>query len=289
MSESVWGFGIVRSQELSGSRALFDELCAATTKATGVRMAPFTATSYRELAEALERGEVGFAWMPPVPSVELEERRIASVLCVPSRHGSTSYHAALVVRRGGPKSLDELRGRRAAWVQRDSAAGYIVPRAHLAAQGFDVLRFFSREVFMHSHEAVVDAVASGEVDVGATFCAVDDRGKLLRASWMDADGQSARPVETIATMGPIPNDALLASMELPATTRASMTRWLLDLDAAGRDIFRRLLDAAEFRLAPPGHYDALRHALRAARARGYDSMPPPSRRLLVARPRKPGS
>lgn len=283
MGESVWGFGIVRANELSGSRAAFERLCAAATAATGVRLTPFSATSYRELAEALERGEVGFAWMPPVPSVELEERRVASVLAVPTRSGTTSYHAALVVRRGGPRALADLRGRRAAWVQRDSAAGYIVPRAHLAAQGFDVLRFFSREIFVHSHEAVLDAVSAGEVDVGATFCALDDGGAVVRASWLDEHGKSTRPIETLETMGPIPNDALLASLELPATTRAAMTRWLLALDADGRDAFRRLLDADEFRLAPPGHYDALRHALRAARARGHDSMPPPSRRGLLAR------
>src|SRR5206468_2425304 len=103
-----------------------------------------------------------------VPTIELEDEGVASVLAIPARRGMTTYHAAFIVRRGGPKTLVELRGRRAAWVQRDSAAGYLVPRMHLAAQGFDVLRFFSRELFVHAHSGVIDAVVSGDADVGAT-------------------------------------------------------------------------------------------------------------------------
>ena len=71
----------------------------------------------------------------------------ATPLAIPTRRGATVYHAALIVRRDGPKTIEECRGRRATWVQRDSAADYLVPRLHMAAQGLDVLRFFSRELF----------------------------------------------------------------------------------------------------------------------------------------------
>ena len=51
---------------------------------------------------------------------------------------------------------------------------------------------------------------------------------------------------------------------------------------AGRDLFERLLGAHDFRVPSPDHFDALRHSLRAARARGHDAMPPESRRGLRA-------
>lgn len=284
MSE-VWGFGIVRSNDWSDGRTRFDELCALASAAAGVRFEPVLTTSYDELASAIREGEVGLAWLPPIPTIELEARNAASVLAIPARRGATTYHSAFIVRRGGPKTLAELRGRRAAWVQRDSAAGYLVPRMYLAAQGFDFLRFFSRELFVHSHSGVIDAVVAGDADVGATFCDVDAAtGKVVRSAWQDSQGNSIRPVEAIATMGPIPNDALVASSEVPAGARSALTRWLLTLDGRAKEIFEGLLGSGDFRVPATNHYDMLRHALRAAHARGQNALPPDSRmRMRVGR------
>lgn len=282
---TAWGFGIVPSSELQDAgRMLFEELCERASDEAAVRFTPAVAASYRELVAMIERGEIGLAWMPPVPTIELVEvRRIATPLAIPARRGATVYHAALIVRRGGPKTIEECRGRRAAWVQRDSAAGYLVPRMQMAAQGIDVLRFFSRELFMHSHPAVIDAITSGEADVGASYCHVEPgTTTVARAAWTDDDGRALRPIEAIATFGPIPNDALVASDELPLPSRTALTRWLLDLDPRSRDLFERILGAHDFRVPSPDHFDALRHAMRAARARGHDAMPPESRRAIRA-------
>ncbi len=284
MSE-VWGFGIVRANDWSDGKAPFAELCKLASAAAGLRFEPVYTSSYDELAAAIRDGEAGLAWLPPVPTIELENQNVAAVLAIPARRGATTYHAAFITRRGGPKTLADLRGRRAAWVQRDSAAGYLVPRMHLAAQGFDVLRFFSRELFVHSHAGVVDAVVSGDADVGATFCSVDvPTGKVVRSSWQDENGVVIRPIEAIATMGPIPNDAVVASNELPAAARSALTRWLLTLDGAAKTMFESLLGAGDFRVPATNHYEMLRHALRAAHARGHDKLPPSSRmRMRVGR------
>ena len=288
MSE-VWGFGIVRSNEspssLGRDQSPFEELCSLASAASGLRLEPVVVASYAELTASILSGEVGLAWLPPVPTIDLESRGTAAVLAIPARGGSTTYHAAFIVRRGGPKTLAELRGRRAAWVQRDSAAGYLVPRMHLAAQGFDVLRFFARELFVHSHAGVIDVVLSGEADVGATFCTVDpSTGKVLRSGWQDERGQSIRPIEALATMGPIPNDALVAATDLPANARLALTRWLLTIDGRAKEIFESMLGAGDFRVPAANHYEMLRHALRAAHARGHDALPPSSRmRMRVGR------
>lgn len=286
---ATWGFGIVQANDWQAQRTgggtPLEELCALASEVSGVTFEPFVANSYAELTASIGDSGVGLAWLPPVPTIELENRRVASVLAIPARNGQTTYHAAFIVRRGGPKTLAELRGRRAAWVQRDSAAGYLVPRMHLAAQGFDVLRFFARELFVHSHNAVIDAVVSGEVDVGATFCNCDGAtGKVLQSAWQDEHGQSIRPIEPLVTMGPIPNDAFVAAADLPAHARSSLTRWLLAPDARARQLFEGLLGSGDFRLAAQNHYEMLRHALRAAHARGHDKLPPESRmRMRVGR------
>ncbi len=274
---SDWGFGIVKGGDMPSLRVQLEELCGLASEAAGVRFTPWLAGSYKELADAIDDNEVGLAWMPPLPTLDLMSRGVAAPVAIPARQGVTSYHAALVVRKNGPKSLAELQGRRAAWVDRESAAGYLVPRMFLAAQGFDVLRFFSRELFVHAHAAVVDAVASGDVDVGATYCHVDASGRAIRGAWLDEHGNPTRSLEVLATMGPIPNDALVAARELPANARSGLLRWLVSLDAPTRELFDKVLSASEFRVPAPDHFEALRHVVRAARARGHDALPSDSR------------
>ena len=215
MSE-VWGFGVVRANDWSDGRTPFEELCTLASAAAGIRFEPVMTTSYDELAAAIREGEVGLAWLPPIPTIELEAQNVASVLAIPSRRGATTYHSAFIVRRGGPKTLAELRGRRAAWVQRDSAAGYLVPRMHLAAQGFDVLRFFARELFVHSHTSVIDAVVAGDADVGATFCNVDPvTGKVARSAWQDEEGNNIRPSRPSRRWVPFPTTPSLPRRPCP--------------------------------------------------------------------------
>jgi phosphonate transport system substrate-binding protein len=304
---TVRGFGIVQTPELErAGRGVFEELCDLVSEASGVAFEPTVARSYQDLADGLSGEEIGLAWLPPIPTIELESRDLTTTLAIPMRNGSTSYHSALVVRRGGPRSVDELRGRRAVWVQRESAAGYIVPRMHLAAKGIDILRFFSRELFVESHSAVIDAVVGGEADVGATYCHVEpggrmgpgpllaglgplpagdsqrppasgELGRVVRGAWMDDERRSIRPIEVLATFGPIPNDAVVASNTLSAAARSSVTRWLLDPKPRARELLARFLGSGDFRVPSPLHFDSLRHTLRAVRARGEDALPSESR------------
>jgi hypothetical protein len=67
----------------------------------------------------------------------------------------------------------------------------------------------------------------------------------------------------------------MAATLLPATIRASVTRWLLNLDARSSELMSELLHSSDFRVASPTHYESLRHTVRAARARGFDSLAPP--------------
>ncbi len=278
----TWGFGIARSHAVTAIQQRFGELCEILSRKVGCHFYPHHAVSYRDLIEATDRGDLGLAWMPPIGAIELSERGKLAPLVIPSRGGCTSFHSALIVRRGGPKSITELKGYRAAWVEKESAAGYVVPRMHLATKGIDPNHYFSQELVLHSHFAVVDAVVSGRVDVGATFCSLDPITKrVITAGWTAPDGTNLRPVDVLATFGPIPNDAVAAATKLPADVRARVTRFFLELESRERALLNDLVHATTFRVCAPAHFEPLRHIIRAARARGYNepasTIPPPAR------------
>jgi hypothetical protein len=53
--------------------------------------------------------------------------------------------------------------------------------------------------------------------------------------------------------------------------RSSLTRWLLAPDERSQEILAELFQVRSFRVASSAHFDSLRHMVRSARARGYDS------------------
>jgi phosphonate transport system substrate-binding protein len=277
VGRAVFGFGVARSIEAASARPRLEELCDLASRALGVHLYPHVALQYRDLSDGLHRGELGLAWMPPIPAIELEDRGSARALALPLRNGSATYHAALVVHESGPHSLAALKGTRAAWVDRDSAAGYVVARLHLVASGLDMSGFFSKETFLHSHGAVIDAVAEKRADVGATFCQLDARTrKCVHGAWTTADGRPVKPVRVLATAGPIPNDAMLASSALDDEMRKRVLAWLRAPGERAKQLFFELLRAEGFRPAQPSHYEPLRKLLEEAR----ETFGPPSTRRL---------
>ncbi len=271
---SSWGFGIVRAETMSAPQAALAEICDLVSAATGEKFAPLFASSYRDLAAALGDGRAGIAWMAPIPAIELEDKGQGLVLALPARKGLATYHAALITRKGGPRTIKECEGKRVAWVDAESASGYVIPRIHLASLGLDPKTFFGSETFQRTHEAVVDAVVTGRAELGATFCNfAPGTTRVVNAGWTDVEGAKPRAVELLASAGPIPNDAIVGSSKLPLPLRASVTRFLLDAGGArGKRLFEQLLRATEFRVFPAGHFDPLKHMVRVARVRGFATL-----------------
>jgi phosphate/phosphite/phosphonate ABC transporter binding protein len=287
-----FGFGIVRSVEPSQGRARLAELCSILSDDLGTIFIPHHPVSYGALADQCERGDLAVAWMPPLATARLEATGKVSILALPVRRGAVSYRAALITRRDGPATLAELQGSSIGWVDRESCSGYVMPRLFMASLSLEVRRLFSRETFLGSHAAVVDAVIQKRVQVGATYCSVDgrpggrpsDAQTKPRASTVpppraespstagaltSLDGTSAGPLRLLAASAPIPNDALVVSAELPIDMRSKLLRWFLDLkNERARKLCFDLLGAGGFRVAAPEHFAALHQMVRAARAHG---------------------
>lgn len=258
-------------------RARLAEVCEHLTRALGVVVFPHVSVAYRELGDLLDRGQLGFAWLPPLLAIELEDRKQVIPLALPVRRGTTSYHSAIIARRGEMRSLDDLHGRRVAWVDRSSAAGYVVPRMHLVGAGFDLRSLFASEVFVHTHDGVIDALLGGRADVGAVFCSVDPRTqRVLQGGWTAPDGTAQKPVDVVALAGPIPNDGVFAASTVPEDLRNKLLEILLAPDPPLRESLDAVLRAETFRAASTVHYDPLRRMIKTAADRS--NAPPSSRR-----------
>ncbi len=165
----------------------------------------FVPTDYRGLIEAMRGGNLEFAFFPPDGYVIASREVGAKVLLKSVRFGNPFYWAAIVVRKdSGITSIQDLEGKTIAWVDPNSASGYVFPRAALMAQGIDPDTFFDKQVFAGRHDAAVRAVLNGSVDAAAVF-ANDDQNKS--GAWTQfLNEEEAKQLYAIFYTRPIPGD-----------------------------------------------------------------------------------
>ena len=233
-------------------------------------LAVYEAESYEDLARAIVVGEVDLAWVPPLAFIALERRGTVTALVSAQRGGETAFYSAIIVARDSDlQSPDDLAGARAAWVDRYSASGYVVPRVGLAAVGIDPRVAFAEERFWHSHEAVVRAVVSGRADFGATYAGVGPAGEITRGSWMDVPGADDA-IRVVVQFGAIPGDVVAARTALPESKRELLTRALLVISSEEehRLVLHDAFGFDEMRPFSSAGYDALRRLAEEASKRG---------------------
>src|SRR5207237_3225171 len=124
------------------------------TRALGKLVEVSVAQSYDALGKDVLSGKLDAAWAPPFVCARLEAMG-TRVAARGVRQGSAVYRGALVCRVNKPLSLERLEGAKAAWVDRDSVAGYLLPLALLRTRGMDPSKVFFSQDFLGSYRAAV--------------------------------------------------------------------------------------------------------------------------------------
>lgn len=263
-------FLIARSIEHRETPAALERFRAQLSHEVGETIRIEVVPSYAALEAAMAAGEAQLAWMPPILLADGDDTRLLPLVTA-LRAGASEYCSVLFVRaESDVYTLQDLRGSTVAWVDRCSAAGYLLPRLHLVAEGLRLEKLFSAERFLGSHDAVVRAVFDGSADVGATFGGPPGSADAdLRSGFHDVD--PSRPVRVIFRSGPVPSDAVVCDANLPIDVRLRVTAALLHLGtfAVGRMVTRRLFGADGFVTFDPRALAQLRSLVTGARARGW--------------------
>lgn len=247
------GFWGTRTQEEA-----FEPVARFLFARIGVPVDLVAASRYDELGDWIFDGRVDIALVPPLAYVKAKARvpclRLLRTMVV---DGTVHYSGYIVVRDDSPVTrARDLAGRRIAFVEPSSASGFLFARHWLQAEGMDPDRNRVETAFLGSHEAVVQAVLSGEADAGATF-----QGALRRARQRGLDTASLR---ILAVTGRIPLDALVAAPDLDPGWVARLDEALDRLNTAhpeGRAALARLVDMVGWARSDDRLYDEVREVL----------------------------
>jgi phosphonate transport system substrate-binding protein len=155
--------------------------------------------------------QVDVGWLAPFAYVLAHDKNGAQVMFASLRQGSKTYRSQIIVRAdSGITTVEQLRGKKFAFVDAASASGFLYPNAMLAGMGIDYRTFFSNTIFAGGHDKVVIAVYNKQVDGGATFGNNVDNGpptdaRTLTSSTLPDVMQAVKP---IGQTDPIPNDTV---------------------------------------------------------------------------------
>jgi len=247
----------------SKARTRMAALAARLSELSGVDVGVTPLGSYDRVAQMVHHGEIDLAWLSPISLVSLaRNRRVVPVLSF-RRQRLVHYRCAILVSSTSrATALDQLRGR-AAWVDRLSASGYVLPRIELGTHGVTP----AAERFYGSHDGVVRAVASGRADFGATFAHV--KAGTVSGPWLKTPGL-ARSIRVLDAFGEVPPDAIAARADLEPRVRDAVERGLRTMtrQARDRELLVEAFGAEELEKPRPATYQALRKTVFRAYERG---------------------
>jgi phosphate/phosphite/phosphonate ABC transporter binding protein len=220
-------------------------------------------SDYRALVDTISEGEVDFAWMPPVSFVRAAEQGVG-VVALASRYGRPTYEAAIIVRADSPLvELGDLRGHSIAYVDRESASGYLFAADLIGRELGDPDRVLGEQHFQGSHKAVTDSVRRKWVDAGVTYVVRDTQGRIVHSGWLDLSEGEQAPLRVLATTAPIPCDAIAHRPGLATGLVDRLANTLVEVenDSEGRAVLAEVFHTTGMMRADLRIYDAVREAM----------------------------
>jgi phosphate/phosphite/phosphonate ABC transporter binding protein len=250
----------------------------------GVYVVERNVDSYEDLEHEMTLAHIDVAWLPPLVFARLERDRVA-VAVAARAHTRDGYSSVLIAAAdSGIRELEQIRGKRVAWVDPLSASGYVVARLGLGERGFPPPATFAVEFFAGSHAEAVRSVFEGRADVAATFAHLGPDGRVARGSWTEI-GVADDAVNVLAVLGEVPLDLVAVRADVEEETREAIGRALVEgtRDEAFGGIVEGVFGARRFELGASASYRALRELLGRASdpaigwPSAFDSTSPPGK------------
>lgn len=141
--------------------------------------------------------------------------------------GESTYHGLIYVRKdSGIETVSDMKGKKFAFVEKSTTAGYLFPLAWLRKQGItDLDSFFSEYYFAGSHDATLYAVLSGKADIGASKHSV--------YLWMkEKDPRIDKELKVLAQSPKVPSNGLFLRKDIDEETKKAFRKALLELDSS---------------------------------------------------------
>jgi phosphonate transport system substrate-binding protein len=220
---------------------------------TGYDIQIYVPTSYAGTVEALRFGKADLAFMSAWPSYLAVEKADATLDLAEVREvaigddlvSETYYFSYWVVPKDSPyNTLEDLKGKKAAFPSPLSTSGYVTPMKSLVDLGLVIVEngkeidpktYFSDVIFAGGYGQAWEALKANTVDV--SIIAGDVSEKLYR--------EVRDNTKVIHEQGPIPSHGVVFSKDVDPQVKTNIKNALLEIgkDEQSKQIMRKLVSA----------------------------------------------
>lgn len=241
-----------------GAQAAAQQLQAHLTATLGRETEVVVSSTYEQLARELLSGKVDAAWAPPFVCARIEAMGVR-VLVRGVRGGASAYRAAIVARADSKLTIETLANTKAAWSDRDSVGGYLLPMAYLREKGLDPARTFQHQDFVGDYRKALEAVLAGRADVTSVFAASSRSAAPESTGIAELWPEKQHEFKVLGFTDEAPNDGVAVSMNAGSATVTELEKTLLSLHQSpeGTAVLKTCFRADKFELAPRMGYRAL--------------------------------
>jgi phosphonate transport system substrate-binding protein len=229
--------GLIPEMNVFKQQERFRPLAEYLTKKTGVKVNITILSRYGNIIERFTTEKMDGAFFGSFTGALAVEKLGAEPLARPvNPDGSSTYHGYLFVRKdSGIKGAAGMKGKKMAFVERATTAGYIFPVAYLRQHGVkDFRTFFKEFYFTGSHDAAIYAVLNRKADIGAAKHSIYDRVRKT-------DPRVDKELVVLAESAKVPSNGLCVRKGLDKGVQQNLKDALLniDKDPEGKQVLER--------------------------------------------------
>lgn len=192
------------------------------------------------------------------------------------RNGSSTYQSQIITKADSKiKKVEDLAGKKMAFVEPSSASGYLLPLKTLKDKNIEP----KETVFAGKHDNVVSMVYQGQVDAGATFYSppskddkgadkIEDARRLVLTQYPDVE----KKVVIISLSEPITNDPIIFRKEMPEEMKTKIVDAMMTFieTPEGKDAFKAIYGVTAVKKSTDTDYDAFRTMLKTLNVNASD-------------------
>lgn len=202
----------------------------------------FVASNYVGVVAGLQSKKIQVAFLPPFAYLLAEQTAQAkAILMAKNKRGKVSYTSTIYVRKDSPiQSLEDLKGKKIAFVDQSSSSGYIFPASLLKQNGLAADKDYE-QVLSGGHDKSLQALLEEDVDAAAVFTEAPER-------YAKDFPEAKSDLRALATTKEVPGISVVVSGDLSETDRQSLQDFFLHLekDEEALDIIKKVLNLYGF-------------------------------------------
>jgi phosphonate transport system substrate-binding protein len=229
--------GLIPERNIFKQMERYEPLAGYLFRKTGAKVSLKILPRYGNIIENFQSSGLDGAFFGSFTYALAHAKTGVEVLARPVALDNTStYHGLIFVRKGGGiRTARDMKGKRFAFVDKATTAGYLLPLEYFHHHGIPEYKGYLKEAyFTGTHEDAVYDVLNGKADIGAAKNTVFHR--LAKE-----DPRIGKELIVLARSPDVPENALALRKDLEAPVRSRLKNALLDMhmDPDGKQVLER--------------------------------------------------